>query len=183
MKRYDRTPLLILGGVGLAMALVLAASRPVGADSRHDRDDHPILVRDVDNPANEPLEGTICASSGTTFLVCPADQEAFTVPLTTNSGQPVKRYVIEYVSGTCQTAPGEAIDQVFLIIPLGGFAHYFVPVNVTFNSTPENDYTFAQQTRLYANPGQAMQMRTGRIGALPADYACTLQFSGYLVKQ
>jgi hypothetical protein len=164
------------------MALVLAI-RPVGANSRHDGDDHPILVRAVDNPANEPLESFVCVSSGHTFTVCPASGDTFTVPLTTNSGQPVKCYVIEYVSGTCQTAPGEAIDQVFLLIPSGGFAHYFVPVNVTFNSTLENDYTFAQQTRLYANPGQAMQMRTGRIGALPADYACTLQFSGYLVKQ
>jgi hypothetical protein len=60
--------------------------------------------------------------------------------------------VIEYVSGTCQTAPGEGIVQVFLVIPTGGFAHWFVPVNITFNSTLKNDYTFAQQTRLYATP-------------------------------
>lgn len=183
MRRFDRVLSQTLGVVGLAMTLVLVAIRPVAADDRHDRDDHPILARDVDNSANEPLEGFVCVSSGNTFTVCPADRNTFTVPLTTNSGQPVKRYVIEYVSGTCQTAPGEGIVQVFLVIPTGGFAHWFVPVNITFNSTLENDYTFAQQTRLYANAGQTMQIGTGRIGALLADYSCTLQFSGYLVKQ
>ena len=181
MKRFDRVPLLPLGAVGLAMALVLAI-RPVGADSRHDGDDHPILVRDVDNPANEPLEGTICASSGTTFLVCPADQEAFTVPLTTNSGQPVKRYVIEYVSGFCNMAPGLFVPWVDLTVS-GRFAHYFVPVNVTSNSTREIDYAFAQENRLYANPGDTLRGGAALQGAIGADYSCLVQFSGYLVKQ
>jgi hypothetical protein len=164
------------------MALVLAI-RPVGADSRHDGGDHPILVRDVDNPANEPLESFVCVSSGHTFTVCPASGDTFTVPLTTNSGQPVRRYVIEYVSGTCQTAPGEAIDQVFLLIPSGGFAHYFVPVNVTSNSTREIDYAFAQENRLYANPGDTLRGGAALQGAIGADYSCLVQFSGYLVKQ
>lgn len=41
-------------------------------------------------------------------------------PLPTNSSQPVKRYVIEYVSGTCQTVSGEAIIRVVSGHSIGG---------------------------------------------------------------
>jgi hypothetical protein len=107
---------------------------PVAADNRHDRDDRPILARDVDNPANERWKFSPALSSGNTFTVCPADRNTFTVPLPTNSSQPVKRYVIEYVSGTCQTAPGEAIIRVVCGHSIGGVCS-LIRSSVTFNST------------------------------------------------
>lgn len=64
---------------------------------------------------------------------------------------------------------------MFLVIPSGGLARYFALVPVAFNSSLENRYTFAPQMRLYADPGQTVQIGTGRIGALLADYSCTLQ--------
>ena len=183
MKQFVRHLFPIMGTGLLVAALVLLNGRVVIAGEPGDDSHHhgPVPVRDVDNPANEPFESFVCVSSGKTFAVCPAGGDTFTIPLTTNSGKTAKRYVIEYVSGICLTAPGEGITQVFLAIPSGGFPHFFVPVNVTFNSSLENDYTFAQQTRLYVTPGQTVQIGTGRIGALLADYACTLQFNGYFV--
>jgi hypothetical protein len=141
----------------------------------------PRFVRDVDNPATEPFQSFLCWSEGTMFTQCPPDGNTFTIPSSTSSGATVKRFVFEYLSGSCQSGPGIAITGVYLIIPAGGVGHNVVPVNVTAYPNLENDYAFAQQTRLYANPGQTVQIGISRIGG-PID-TCIMSFSGYFVTQ
>jgi hypothetical protein len=134
---------------------------------------------DADNPPNEPFQSFICLSEGSSFETCPAADTTFTIPATTFSGAPVKRFVFEHLSGICQSGSGIAINQVNFQIPSGGVAHVLVPVNVTAYPALENDYAFSQQVRLYASPGQSVRMGIARIGG-PNDF-CFMSFSGYFV--
>jgi hypothetical protein len=174
----------LLGGLAASLLAALTLQvAPVAAKDHQDNDGDrgPDLVRDADNPANEPFQSFVCFSEGSTFEQCPADDLSFTVPATTGSGKAVKRFVFEHLSGSCQSASGIAITMVQLIIPQGGIGHVLVPVNVTAYPTLENDYAFSQQVRLYASPGQSVQMGIARIGG-PNDW-CFMSFSGYFVTQ
>jgi hypothetical protein len=143
--------------------------------------DNPVLVRDVDNPANDTFESYVCRAEGSFTVNCPAGFDTVTIPTTTNSGAPAKMLVIDNVSGTCTAAPGGEIINVQFDIPAGGYAHFLVPVT-TFSSSSEIDYAFAQETRLYAAPGQPVTVGTARHVGSP-DYYCLLQFTGHFVRQ
>lgn len=142
---------------------------------------NPVLVRDVDNPANDTFESYVCRAEGSFLVNCPAGFDTVTIPTTTNSGAPAKMLVIDNVSGTCSAAPGGEIINVQFDIPAGGYAHYLVPVT-TFSNGSEIDYAFAQETRLYATPGQPVTVGTARHVGSP-DYICYLQFTGHFVRQ
>jgi hypothetical protein len=138
-------------------------------------------VRDVDNAANNPFESYVCISGGSFLVNCSPGLVVVTVPSTTNSGQPVKALVLDYVSGSCAASPGGDIANVELIIPSGGYAHYFVPVKTVADNT-QLDYAFAQETRLDATPGQTLQIGTARrVGS--TNYLCIMQFTGHFVTQ
>jgi hypothetical protein len=142
---------------------------------------NPVLVRDVDNPANDTFESYVCRAGGSFVVNCPAGLDTVTIPTTTNSGAPAKMLVIDNVSGTCTAAPGGEIINVQFDIPAGGYAHFLVPIT-TFSDSSEIDYAFAQETRLYATPGQPVTVGTARHVGSP-DYYCLLQFTGHFVRQ
>lgn len=172
-----RSTLLIVAAAFAPAVLCL----PARADPKDHDDRAPRLVRDVDNPANEPFQSFICFSEGSTFTQCPASDTTFTIPSTAPSGAAAKRFVFEHLSGTCSSGAGIAITMVQFLIPVGGIAHVLVPVNVTANPAVGNDYAFSQQVRLYASPGQSVQMGIARAGG-PND-SCFISFSGYFVTQ
>jgi hypothetical protein len=142
---------------------------------------NPVLVRDVDNPANNTFESYVCRSGGSYAGNCSPGSDTVTIPTATNSGAPAKMLVIDNVSGTCSAAPGGEIINVQFDIPYGGYAHFLVPIT-TFSSGSEIDYAFAQETRLYAAPGQPVTVGTQRHTGSP-DYYCLLQFTGHFVTQ
>ena len=147
----------------------------------------PALIRDVDRPSNEPFSGSICILNGSGVDPCDSPHSGFGVP-TTTSGKTVKRLVIEYVSGSCEMSRP---DTFLLVVELGidaalssGRTHYLVPVGVPNVSGGGNFYAVAQQTRIYANPGQSVTIGPVLRGA-SADWStvCNFQVEGSLITQ
>jgi len=143
--------------------------------------DDPVLTRNVDNPANEPFEFSLCESSGSYAAYCPAGSESYPVPATSyTTGRPVRRLVVEFVSGDCQATATTYVVKFSLIRTFsgGGYGngHSFVPVNV--GAPGGNSYVFSQLTRLYYNPGESVTAGVSRIGV---DQRCLSTVSGYLV--
>jgi hypothetical protein len=165
-----------INGTPTVNANVTNASLTVGNPATN-----PVLVRDVDNAANNPFESYVCRAGGVYTANCAPGLDTVTIPTTTDSGAPVKMLVIEYVSGSCKAGVGGDISNVQFDIPFGGYAHYLVPVR-TYSDSNEIDYAFAQETRLYAGPGQPVTVGTERHVGSP-DYECILQFTGHFVTQ
>lgn len=144
---------------------------------------NPVLTRDIDNPANEPYEFILCASAGSSLSTCFPRSETFanTTPF---SGKTIKRFVAEYVSGKCDTTADTHIVDVDVIRQfsdgLVGMGHHFVPVSVA-GSPGFGEYVFAQQTRLYRNPGETMAPGVSYWG--DGNYSCLFSVSGYYVTQ
>jgi len=143
--------------------------------------DDPVLSRDVDDPANEPFEFSVCEGSGSYAAYCPAGSESYPVPATSyTTGKPVRRLVVEFVSGDCQAAATTYVVKFSLIRTFSGggygHGHSFVPVNV--GAPGGNSYVFSQLTRLYYNPGESVTAGVSRIGV---DQRCVSTVSGYLV--
>jgi len=117
------------------------------------------------------------AESLYSFFRDPADDDGF-------RGKTVKRFVAEYVSGTCDTIPDTNITRISIIhgFPDGGtgLGHYFVPVSVP-GPPGFGNYDFAQQTRIYGNPGDRMILGLSYWGS--GNYSCLMYVSGYLVTQ
>jgi len=170
-------PVTISSPVTVANPLTLSGPITVGNPGTN-----PVQARDVDNPANEPFEFVLCSSNGSGLSLCIPFSE--TLPTTTASGKTVKRFVAEYVSGTCDTIPDTNITRISIIhgFPDGGtgLGHYFVPVSVP-GPPGFGNYDFAQQTRIYGNPGDRMILGLSYWGS--GNYSCLMYVSGYLVTQ
>jgi hypothetical protein len=141
------------------------------------------LVRDVDHAANYPYIGGL----DTTFGAFP------TVPTTTLDGKPVKRAVIEFVTGSCNSTLPATIYEVSLGVTLmlgpgsSQNAHYtFVPIPTTTAGGTNALSAFSQQVRLYADPGTALTAGIGinSGGGGGGGFSnCSMVFSGHLVTE
>src|SRR5256885_6042012 len=92
---------------------------------------NPVLTRDVDSQANEPIEFNLCEGTGAFGSDCAPSAGAFVVPATSpTTGKTVKRLVAEYVSGYCLAASDTYVTFVGLVRRVGtgnGLSHRFVP--------------------------------------------------------
>jgi hypothetical protein len=136
-----------------------------------------LLVRDVDNPALQPFVFDLCAPI-TPAGPCPSN--SFTIPSTTATGQPVQRFVVEYVSGGCGLGIGSFFDHIAVVTSVNGTGGtYQVIPTLAGQESPINVYSFAQQLRGYADAGTDARLDVSTTGA--GFPQCTATVSGYLV--
>jgi hypothetical protein len=173
-------PLPVSGNVGANIIGTpnLRVSNPVDTNSNP----VPLLTRDADNPAREPVQGS-CevpptpTSAGTCIVnFYPASGGSFTnVP----SG---KRLVIEMVSGRVELSKGSIPEGYEISVTLGSaqVPHDFVPRFVgTIGAT--DIYTVSEQTHLYADPGTTVQYFS-ETNATTVNLAVT-EISGYVISE
>ena len=133
----------------------------------------PLFVRNVNEPADEPFQTELCFPPGSDFCQSHDVTSGFTVPTTTDSGQTVRRMVVEYVSGTCFGGLQYFEAQVHSVVNGGaGVRHHVVPV-----PGEPGWLNIAQQLRIYADPGSTVRI-SGTTNGLGA---CELAVSGHLV--
>jgi hypothetical protein len=150
----------------------------------------PVLIRDVDHPANEPFSAATCSennSGGLPQPCLPDLHRSFVVP-TTVSGKTVKRLVIEYISGHCEGTPGTYLLDLRVGVDVSlasGRIHHLVPVLLPNVNGAGNVYAVAQQTRIYVDPGKDVDVGWGAIRSAAGDNAlvCNVQIDGSLVTQ
>jgi len=118
----------------------------VGLDAGHNTvkidTSNPVLVRDVDNPARQPFEGTA-------FLVPPFGQTQTTEHITTVPAGKV--LIIEHVSADALLAGNDRL--VSLAIYGAGPLHYVVPNDVGTDSLGRHRFSVSQQVRFYFTEG------------------------------
>jgi hypothetical protein len=130
-----------------------------------------VKTQDVDNPARNAFQAQVCTIG---FPSCDTFGQV-SVP----AG---KRWVIEYVSGTCDIPSRDTLVEVSVAtIADGHIASHVVPATLVVTVGTTKLYTFAQQTRLYADPGTTVDFNHG--GAPDGDGGCLVSASGYLVAQ
>lgn len=162
--------------------VINSPSQPVpvtGTVSVSNLGDSPLPVRDVDNPASQPLQANI-------IEVPPQipNPVLFTVP----AG---KRLVIEYVSADIQAASSQCVTapRYVLRTTTGGVAlnHFF---NSEFTGTlgaaaneATKAYGLSQQTRIYADPNTqvTLDIRTDAFPSCGFMVNDGIHVSGYLV--
>jgi hypothetical protein len=187
-----------LGGIFLA-ALLIAALAPKTA-----RGIAAALVQVTNTSSNPvptvmsgtPFEAATCHSFGATQgALCGAQSSDFVVPSITAAGAPVKRLVVEHVSGIC-TGENTPLIAAILIGPFvadavpntaGSMFHYFPLILQTTGPGPsgltEQDYSFGGTTRIYFNPGDTVTQRTELFVPSNVDALCFAQVEGTLVTQ
>jgi hypothetical protein len=160
--------------------------------------------------ASLKFEASVCSQSGTIAPAtnsCAPGKNVFVVPTTTTTGTPVKRLVIDYVSGTCSNFNNNALQLKTITIAgpptpdsvNGGSSFtYYVATGPGYSyvndstwgppiaNFPETDYIFSQPTHITFNAGDTVSV--GVLGFLPSrasafDYYCIDQLAGYLVTQ
>ncbi|MGA7913915.1 MAG: hypothetical protein WCA00_01670 [Candidatus Acidiferrales bacterium] len=182
-----RKSITLLGSITV-LALLLAAllpraARGVAAALVQVTNTASNAVPVVNSPGNFPFMATACVA----FIgeTCPPGfDSAFSVPLTTSTGLPVKRLVIEEVSGLCQIASNVSIDvAVYIQNP----ADYVTAGNSpVFIFIPSLDLpgggNFLSAVRIYADPGTDVftELHGARTGGIISPTECNLTLMGHL---
>lgn len=152
----------------LTLVLVLTGTGPAIAQGIK-----PLLVRDADNPAFEPVRIAVAVTGGGLPTL---EAPIYQVP----AG---KRLVIEFVSATCSLGTLPTIGPLLMGVNVGSSgelhfleAPYYFPAT-SFETNPDLwTAAVAQQTRIYANP-------TDTLHALAANgVTCNWSLSGHLVR-
>ncbi len=129
---------------------------------------HPLPVRDVDNPARQPVHSDgFCGGKG-----CRAT--LYTVP----AG---KHFVIEYISMFAEMPVGE-VAYFYLETFIEGrlVAHWF-PMTAPAAVFRDGGASVGQQVRLYADSGTTVTTVASHSGTVGVDGGFTFSISGYLV--
>jgi hypothetical protein len=169
-----------LGGIFFAVLLIAAlapkATRGIAAALVQvtNTASSPVPNRDVDNPATEPFDASLCNSDVATGDPCSGVGKNFTVPTTTPDGRAVARAVIEQVSGNCLTTETRLL--IVELSPVGG-AHpsTYLPTPIDTNGNS----IFSLLVKMYLNPGEEVAMASGIAGI--GDFTCNLSVVGHLV--
>ena len=108
MNIQRRIAMAIGGTVVVALVIGLAAPKTVHAVvsalvTVANTSANPVPNRDVDNSANFPFSSEVCIGDAN---FCQGVTDQFTVPAATSSGVPVKRLIIESISGACDDTSG-----------------------------------------------------------------------------
>lgn len=143
------------------------------------------------------------------FCPPPTNTATFTVPMTTSTGAPVKRLIVDNVSGVCSnyTTSSLIIKAVRLrgqfvadSVPNGNstFTHYVPMIGNPYSyvndpafgpplgGVPENDYVFGQVTNFALNPGDTVSLDLFYFyqrASTSFDWDCVARVEGYLVTQ
>jgi hypothetical protein len=177
------------------------------------------VVNTSANPIPTPRSATrfqaaLCNVTGpvaTAYGVCPppTNTATFTVPTATSTGAPVKRLIVDNVSGFCSnyTTSSLIIKAVRLrgqfaadSVPNGNsfFTHYVPMIGDPYSyvndpalgppigGVPENDYAFGQVTNFALNPGDTVSLDVWyffQSANTSADWDCVARVEGYLVTQ
>lgn len=154
---------------------------------------NPVLDRNIDRPANQPFNLTLCGNGappgGINFVpqTCffngtDTNPQAFTIPSTTYNGQTVQRLVIEYVSGICNTGSTPPSSVPYVSLAAGSFLNgsagsqqHFFPLTV---GPQPGTLTWAEPVRVYSDPGQTILFAIGV--PLNSLVGCNMYISGYL---
>jgi hypothetical protein len=130
------------------------------------------LVRDVDTAALRAFQAQLCVEQG--GPAC-AEPNTLTVPAVTSTGEPVRRLVIEYVSGECLLIGSGSVSIFGITTVVNGVSmlHRLVPAPPASGSRT----VAAQDTRLYADPGTEIRF----VVSVSASNICTTAISGHLV--
>jgi hypothetical protein len=190
-----RALFLALGALGLSLALVDVASAQPGSTPVRviNPATAPALIRDVDNPATRPFSKLLCATDIPTAcdaaLTQPDLPRSFVVPAITNTAQPVKQLVIEFVSGTCiGTARATFVE---IARRPGAFTSSDAGDNFSTNRFPlavaqflsggavNGSQAFAEAARIYFNPGDTVAMTFDF--ATAGNTVCRAQLNGHFV--
>ena len=171
MKRFSSYLGLAVAFVVLWLTMSFTDSPPALAQGMK-----ALLFRDVDAAALRPFQAEFCNENGTGG--CGSILSSLTVPTATGSGEPVRRLVIEYVSGRCvlSGSGGGIVASLALDTTANGmFArHRFTPVATQAGF----EVVAGQVTRLYADPGSQVEFIAA---VLSAQHQCRLTLSGHLV--
>jgi hypothetical protein len=158
---------------------------------------NPVLSRNVDNPATYPFSANLCIAVNSTDCDASTPQ-FFVVPSYTSTGVPIKRLVLQGVSGRCQGDPTTIglLDGVQI-------ASFAPPDNINNPSSPSpyrpyqnasvlgtshltGDFPFSGQIYIYAAPGDTVHSEFS-FGSTtpfsPAPIECQVFLTGYLVSQ
>lgn len=193
--KVTNTPLPVQGTVNANVTNTVPVSGTVAVNSLpaislNNNTTSPLFVRDVDNPARQPVLGAcdLIQVSGPTFQSCDVhfatDVPAFSGFITIPAGY---RLVIEYVSGEVDLPTGTAIPSAFGVRSSLGTAPAFsyedVEFDPRFNGTSfgQDVYKIAQQTRIYEDPGANVILSV--FVPYPVTYSAYVQITGYLVSQ
>ena len=130
-----------------------------------------VLVRDVDNPALQPVQANASCNSNS---VDSCEVTIFTVPLG-------KRLVIEYVSMGATIPPSQGATLTIDTFAGGAEATHLFPLSPPAVPILGTTRTFlGQQVRIYADPGKTVlvqALRTSTAGNATFEFS----ISGYLV--
>jgi hypothetical protein len=133
--------------------------------------DHPVFVRDVDNPAREAFQHDI------TFTLPDNFSEVCSPLIAVPAG---KRLVIEYVSGKATfPAADQKLRNFSIRTTVNGnqVYHYLVPTATGIF----NEYVAGQQTRLYADANTLPHICVSRSNLNDGIVTVQASISGYLV--
>lgn len=154
-----------LGGIFLAALLIAAlapkATRGVAAALVQvtNTSANPVPVSAADSPANFPFATFLCIES-------PGEGcqpfSTFLVPTTTSTGLPVKRLVIENVSGTCEITPGVTGFVLSLSAPSVGattaLPFPFPLLAASPNNSAGQFVVGGSAVRIYTDPGDTVSI-------------------------
>jgi hypothetical protein len=126
----------------------------------------------VDNPATEPFDASMCASSNFGSDPCSGLGSSFTVPATTPDGRAVTRAVIEHASGNCTQSQINFLDlELFRVSGVHPPLYIPSPFDSTGNSV------FSQPVKMYLDPGEEVLLGAGS----GSRFFCRVGVVGYLV--
>ncbi len=175
------TPLPIQGPVNAAQSGPWNVGITGGAVSVANSESSPVLTRDMDNGARQPLQKVLCVGTGSSTGLCGPVGNVFTVP----DG---KRLVIEQVSGSCEQEQGTVVADVSIDTKVGSddVNHTFpLQLPATF-AAPTGEYasSFHYVTRIYADSGTTVGFSGEQfLGPTGRDALCRMTVSGHLVNQ
>ena len=146
------------------------------------------------NPATRPFSKLLCLTDISGACSASSAQPnlpaSFVVPSVTNTGQPVKQVVIEFVSGTC-VGTGRSTFVEIVSRPGGSLANPDTGDNFSRNPFPlavaqflqapgiNGAQAFAQAARMYFNPGDTVSMSFDFVAA--GALVCRAQLNGHFV--
>ncbi len=189
MNLPRRIAMAIGGTVAVALVIGLAAPKTVHAlvsalVTVANTSANPVPNRDVDNSANFPFSSEVCFGDAN---FCQSVPGQFTVPTVTSSGAPIKRLIIETISGVCENPSGGSnfIAGIALNTSAptdssnGSLETVFLPAV----QTEPGFAMFNRIVHFYANPGASVV--EGSSGASSSFLAggCLAAVSGHLVTQ
>jgi hypothetical protein len=142
---------------------------------------NPVPTVASDSPANFPFGQTILTCFDSTGPC--GGGNSFTVPTTTSTGLPVKRLVIENVSGSCNITAGVSGFLLNVAVPFPNSAALvfdFPLLSASPNNSPGMFVLGGTSVRIYANPGDSVVV--GENSAIEADNSaiCSVSLMGHL---